>query len=159
MTLGADKSFDTADFIADLRATKRDPARRRQAKGIGRRRPHHAARGPCHEPAHPQAHRGKPSAGPRRSAPPMQWKALQTVHAMTSADVFLTSPEDDWDVAMTRFRLGQLDVNLPALDIPALKINYGLGGARVRRTIGGREADSPIGSGDIAILQQGVDSR
>jgi hypothetical protein len=58
ITLGADKGYDTADFVADLRAINVTPHRRRQAEAVGPRRPHHTPRGLRREPVHPQADRG-----------------------------------------------------------------------------------------------------
>src|SRR5262245_59803652 len=87
-----------------------------------------------------------------------QWRALQTVHAVTRADVRLTSPENDWDVAATRFRLGQIDINLPPLDIPVFGVNYGQP-MRLERTLQGSKANGQVAPGHVAVLPQGVDTR
>jgi len=87
-----------------------------------------------------------------------QWRALQTVHAVTRADVHLTSPENDWNVATTRFRLGRIDINLPALDIPVFGVNYGQP-LRLERTVQGKAANGQVAPGHVAILPQGVDSQ
>ena len=57
ITLGADKGYDAADFVTDLRAINVTPHVAAKLKGVGPRRPHHPARGLHREPAHPQADR------------------------------------------------------------------------------------------------------
>src|SRR5215813_15576744 len=86
------------------------------------------------------------------------WKALQTVHAVTRADVRAANPERDWDVLTTRFRLGQIDINLPPLDVPVFGVNYGQA-LRLERTVSKNKADGRVSPGHVAILPQGVDTR
>ena len=59
ITLGADKAYDVADFVAKLR-DEGDPARRAEhhPPALGDRRPHGAASRLRGQPADPQAHRG-----------------------------------------------------------------------------------------------------
>src|SRR5262245_5765668 len=58
LTVGADKAYDTADFVADLRAMCVTPHVTQKAERLGHRQPHHAARGLCREPTPAQACRG-----------------------------------------------------------------------------------------------------
>ena len=60
ITLGADKAYDTADFVAGLRELNVDPARRAEhhQPPLGDRRPHHPPSRLRGQPAHPQADRG-----------------------------------------------------------------------------------------------------
>ena len=60
ITVGGDKGFDTAGFVAALQRAQRDAARRpeHQQPPLGDRRPDHAPSGLRGEPAHPQADRG-----------------------------------------------------------------------------------------------------
>ena len=61
-----------------------------------------------------------------RTSARSEWKALETVHTRASANVRLASPESDWNgIAASRFRLGQADVSLPPLGVPAFGVNYG----------------------------------
>jgi hypothetical protein len=56
----------------------------------------------------------------------LEWKALETVHACARAEVRLASSASSWDaLAASRFLLGQVDVNLPPLTVPAFGVNYG----------------------------------
>ena len=81
-----------------------------------------------------------------------EWKALQTVHARAKADVRLVSPENDWNViAASRFRLGQVDVLLPPLGVPAFGINYGEP-LMLERTLHGRRTSGSVTPGQLAIL-------
>jgi len=59
VTLGADKGYDAADFVEELR-DQRAPACRAQHQRppLGDRPAHHAPSWLCQEPAHPQADRG-----------------------------------------------------------------------------------------------------
>ena len=60
ITVGGDKNFDTAGFVAALQRAQRDAACRpeHQQPPLGDRRPDHAPSGLRGEPAHPQADRG-----------------------------------------------------------------------------------------------------
>jgi AraC family transcriptional regulator len=56
----------------------------------------------------------------------LERKALETLHARVAANVQSASPERGWDmIAASRFRLGRLEVDLPALGVSAYGINYG----------------------------------
>jgi AraC family transcriptional regulator len=81
-----------------------------------------------------------------------EWKALQTVQAQTSADVLLASPEGDWEgIAVTRFRLGRMDVELPPLGVPTFGINYGQP-FNLERTLHGQTVTGSTAPGQLAIL-------
>ena len=60
ITLGADKGYDAAAFIADMRSAQRDAAHRteHQRSPLRHRRPYNAARRLCGEPAEEKAYRG-----------------------------------------------------------------------------------------------------
>ena len=60
ITVGGDKNFDTAGFVAALQRAQRDAARRpeHQQPPLGDRRPDHPPSRLRGEPAHPQADRG-----------------------------------------------------------------------------------------------------
>jgi AraC family transcriptional regulator len=88
-----------------------------------------------------------------------EWKALQTVHARAKADVRLVSPENDWNViAASRFRLGQVDVLLPPLGVPAFGINYGEP-LMLERTLHGGRTSGSVTPGQLAILPPDADTR
>ena len=61
LTLGADKGYDTTDFVADMRELNIDSARgaEHDQPRLRHRRPHHAASWLCCQPDHSQADRGK----------------------------------------------------------------------------------------------------
>jgi AraC family transcriptional regulator len=82
----------------------------------------------------------------------IEWKALQTVHARASADVVLASPEGGWEgIAVTRFRLGRTDVELPPLGVPTFGINYGQP-FNLERTLHGHKVSGATAPGQLAIL-------
>jgi hypothetical protein len=88
-----------------------------------------------------------------------EWKALETVHARAKADVRLASPENDWDViAGSRFRLGQVDINLPPLQVPAYGISYGER-LTLQRTLHGRRTSGSVAPGQLAVLPPDADTR
>jgi AraC family transcriptional regulator len=88
-----------------------------------------------------------------------EWKALQTVHAQASADVRLMSPQNAWNgIAVSRFRLGQVDVGLPPLVVPAFGVNYGQP-LRLERTLYGRRMTGSVTPGQLAILPPDADTR
>ena len=88
-----------------------------------------------------------------------EWKALETVHARASANVRLASPESDWNgIAASRFRLGQADVSLPPLGVPAFGVNYGEP-LRLERTLHGRRTSGDVSPGQLAILPPDADTR
>ena len=71
LTPGADKGYDAAAFVADMRALKRDAAHRaeHQRPAFGHRRAHHPASWLCGEPAKEKAHRGAVRLGQDRGRP------------------------------------------------------------------------------------------
>lgn len=94
-----------------------------------------------------------------RVSPRGEWKALQTVHARADARVRLTSRETDWaGIAASRFRLGRIDVRLPALSVPAFGVNYGEP-LKLERTLHGRRASGTVTPGNLAILPPDADTR
>ena len=60
ITLGADKGYDAAAFVADLRELNVTPhiAQNISGRALRHRRPHHAAPRLCGEPAEAKAYRG-----------------------------------------------------------------------------------------------------
>ncbi len=120
----------------------------------------------------PRTHVGAIAAAPRRAtqesvrevavgeipAKP-EWQALETVHAQASADVRLASPEHTWSgIAASRFRLGQVDVRLPPLSVPAFGVNYGEA-LRLERTLHGHRMSGSVTPGHLAILPPDADTR
>jgi AraC family transcriptional regulator len=88
-----------------------------------------------------------------------EWKALETVHARANARVRLASPGNDWNgIAASRFRLGQVDVSLPALAVPAFGVNYGES-LKLERTLHGRKTSGRVSAGQLAILPPDTDTR
>ena len=88
-----------------------------------------------------------------------EWNALQTVHAQTSADVVLASPADGWEgIAVTRFRLGCTDVELPPLGVPTFGINYGQP-FNLERTLNRRKVSGAFSPGQLAILPTDFSTR
>src|SRR5262245_24890920 len=80
------------------------------------------------------------------------WKAVETVHAGTQADVRLTSLENGWPaIAISRFRLGQTDVSLPALGVAAFAVNYGEPFS-LERTLNGYRVSGSVLPARLAIL-------
>jgi AraC family transcriptional regulator len=94
-----------------------------------------------------------------RATPRAEWKALQTVHARAKARVRQASRETDWTgIAASRFRLGQIDVRLPALTVPAFGVNYGEP-LKLERTLHGRRTSGSVQPGHLAILPPDADTR
>jgi AraC family transcriptional regulator len=88
-----------------------------------------------------------------------EWKALETVHAQAQAHVRAANPEKGWDgIAASRFRLGQTDVCLPPLTVPAFGVNYGAP-LRLERTLHGRKTSGSVEPGHLAILPPDADTR
>jgi AraC family transcriptional regulator len=86
-------------------------------------------------------------------------KALELVHARAKADVRAASPQTGWNViAASRFRLGQVDVKLPPLGVPAFGVNYGEA-LRLERTLNGHRISGHVTQGDLAILPPDADTR
>jgi hypothetical protein len=74
------------------------------------------------------------------------------VHAGTQADVRLTSPENGWAaIAVSRFRLGHVDVTLPALGAAVFAVNYGEP-LKLERTLNGSRMGGSATPGRLAIL-------
>jgi AraC family transcriptional regulator len=66
--------------------------------------------------------------------------------------VRLASSANDWEaIAASRFRLGQVDVRLPALGAAAFGVNYG-GAFRLERKLHGQSVSGVVAPGRLAIL-------
>ncbi len=88
-----------------------------------------------------------------------EWKALQAVHVQARADVQLASPQNAWNgIAVSRFRLGAIDVRLPPLAVPAFGVNYGEP-LKVERTLYGHRVNGSVTPGHLAILPPDAGSR
>lgn len=61
-------------------------------------------------------------------------------------------------IAASRFRLGQHDVSLPPLTVPAFGVNYGAP-LRLERTLYGRRTSGSVTPGHLAILPPDADTR
>jgi AraC family transcriptional regulator len=84
---------------------------------------------------------------------------MQTVHTRADARVRLASRETDWaGIAVSRFRLGRVDVRLPALTVPAVGVNYGEP-LKLERTLHGRRTSGTVTQGHLAILPPDADTR
>lgn len=85
--------------------------------------------------------------------------ALQTVHALAHAQVALVSPQSSWNsVAATRFRMGKVDVSLPALGVPAFGVNYGQH-MQLERTLNGRTVGASAVAGHLSLLPPDAETR
>jgi AraC family transcriptional regulator len=85
--------------------------------------------------------------------------ALQTVHQLADARSSLASLQSNWtSVAATRFRMGRIDVTLPALGVPAYGVNYGES-MQLRRTLNGRTVETSAGAGQLSLLPADVATR
>src|SRR5262245_48514846 len=85
--------------------------------------------------------------------------ALQTVHELADARIALASLQSSWSsVAATRFRMGRVDVKLPALGVPAYGVNYGQR-MQLRRTLNGRTVSATAGAGQLSLLTPDAPSR
>jgi AraC family transcriptional regulator len=94
----------------------------------------------------------------RRTARPER-RALDTVHHLADAEVLLESPPRNWaSVAATRFRMRNVDVTLPALEVPAYGVNYGRH-MRLRRTLNGRTVAASAVAGHLSLLPPGAETR
>jgi AraC family transcriptional regulator len=90
---------------------------------------------------------------------PRDWAPLGLLHALAEAEVMLVSPEADrHTVAATRFRFNRLDVELPALGVPAFGINYGAE-MLLQRTLHGRRTSGRGLAGDLSLLPPHSPSR
>jgi AraC family transcriptional regulator len=93
------------------------------------------------------------------AGPTTEWKALETVHGRAQAHVRLASAEGGWNgIAASRFRLGQHDVSLPPLTVPAFGVNYGAP-LRLERTLHGRRTSGSVTPGHLAILPGDAETR
>jgi AraC family transcriptional regulator len=78
--------------------------------------------------------------------------ALELVHKFAAAQVMLASPPDKWNcVAASRFRMGRVDIDLPALGAPTFGVNYGAD-MRLERTLQGRRMAGKGLAGHLSIL-------
>jgi AraC family transcriptional regulator len=85
--------------------------------------------------------------------------ALQTVHQLADARMALASLQSNWtSVAATRFRMGKIDVTLPALSVPAYGVNYGRH-MQLRRTLNGRTVEASAGAGQLSVLTPDTPTR
>ncbi|KAB2920375.1 MAG: helix-turn-helix transcriptional regulator [Hyphomicrobiaceae bacterium] len=88
-----------------------------------------------------------------------EWAALELVHELADADILQVSPEKDWDVvAVTRFRLGNIDVSVPALGVPMFGVNYGAD-MQLERTLHGRKVSGVGAPGHLSLLPPDADTR
>jgi AraC family transcriptional regulator len=85
--------------------------------------------------------------------------ALETVHAVADAQIALVSPQSSWNsVAATRFRMGKVDVSLPALGVPAFGVNYGQQ-MQLERTLNGRTVGASAVAGHLSLLPPDAETR
>jgi AraC family transcriptional regulator len=85
--------------------------------------------------------------------------ALRTVHLLADAEVLLASPQSRWSsVAATRFRMGRVDVTLPALGVPAYGVNYGQR-MQLQRTLHGRTVRANAVAGHLSLLPPGAQTQ
>ena len=88
-----------------------------------------------------------------------EWKALETVHTRAQAHVRLASVESAWKgIAVSRFRLGQNDVCLPPLRVPAFGVSYGAP-AQLERICNGLRVSGTVTPGRLAILPPDAGTR
>jgi AraC-like DNA-binding protein len=85
--------------------------------------------------------------------------ALRTVLQLADARTALASPPSSWkSIAATRFRMGKVDVSLPALGVPAYGVNYGEH-MQLQRTLYGRTVGASAGAGQLSLLTPDAQSR
>jgi AraC family transcriptional regulator len=85
--------------------------------------------------------------------------ALELVHQLAAAQVMLASPPSRWNcVAASRFRMGKVDVSLPALGVPTFGVNYGPD-MWLERTLQGRRVSGWGSAGHLSILPPDSDTR
>src|SRR5262245_52638701 len=90
---------------------------------------------------------------------PTERSALQTVLELAEARTTLASPPKSWTaVAATRFRMGKVDVSLPALGVPAYGVNYGQH-MQLQRTLNGRTVGTRAGAGQLSLLTSDAPTR
>lgn len=85
--------------------------------------------------------------------------ALELVHRLAAAQVTLVSPQTRWHyVAASRFRMGRVDISLPALEAPTFGVNYGPD-MRLERTLQGRRVSGCGSAGYLSILPPDAETR
>jgi AraC family transcriptional regulator len=85
--------------------------------------------------------------------------ALELVHKLAAAQVTLVSPQNRWScVAASRFRMGRVDISLPALQAPTFGVNYGPD-MRLERTLQGRRVNGRGFAGHLSILPPDAETR
>ena len=85
--------------------------------------------------------------------------ALELVHTLAAAQVTLVSPQSKWScVAASRFRMGSVDISLPALEAPTFGVNYGPE-MRLERTLQGRRVSGCGSPGHLCILPPDAETR
>jgi AraC family transcriptional regulator len=85
--------------------------------------------------------------------------ALELVHSLAAAQVMLASPSNKWNcVAASRFRMGRVNIDLPALQAPTFGVNYGAD-MRLERTLQGRRVAGRGLAGHLSILPPDSDTR
>jgi AraC family transcriptional regulator len=88
-----------------------------------------------------------------------EWEALQHVHKAANAEVTLISPQEDWDnVAATRFKFENVEVDLRALGVPAYGVNYGPD-MQLTRTLHGRRVAGCGLAGHLSLLPPDSETR
>jgi AraC family transcriptional regulator len=88
-----------------------------------------------------------------------EWQALETVHARAQAHVRLASRRDIWDgIAASRFCVGEHDVRLPPLAVPAFGVSYGKP-FRLERVLNGQRTSGSVTPGQLSILPPDADTR
>ena len=86
-------------------------------------------------------------------------RALGLVHKLAAAQVTLVSPQNSWNgVAASRFRMGRVDISLPALEAPTFGVNYGPD-MRLERTLQGRRVSGSGSAGYLCILPPDSETR
>jgi AraC family transcriptional regulator len=79
--------------------------------------------------------------------------------ASPSIGLRLASPQDAWNgIAVSRFRLGAVDVRLPPLAVPAFGVNYGEP-LKLERTLHGHRMSGSVRPGHLAILPPDAGTR
>jgi hypothetical protein len=95
----------------------------------------------------------------RDAQPRAQWAALETVHARAQAHVRLASQQNSWNgIAASRFRVGQHDVTLPPLAVPAFGVSYGEP-FRLERVLNGQYTSGSVTPGQLSILPPDAGAR
>ena len=85
--------------------------------------------------------------------------ALELVHKLAAAQVVLASPPSKWSgVAASRFCMGRVDINLPALRAPTFGVNYGPD-MWLERTLQGRRVSGYGSAGHLSVLPPDSETR